>query len=145
MKAPSALDQAEVIGTRLIVWDYKAGLGIYRSGFFGKPVGIPKHKPDQDVEVPLLLDLMEGLYLLEHKRISVIDGRSKKPLGKSVLLKVARETYRGFSAAYQVYKDLREKGYVVTPGIKFGADFADYEHGHEIDHAPFIVSVETPD
>ena len=145
MKAPSALDQAELIGTRLIVWDYKAGLGIYRSGFFGKPVGIPKPKPDQDFEVPLLLDLMEGLYLLENKRISVIDGRSKKPLGKSVLLKAARETYRGFRAAYQVYKDLREKGYVVTPGIKFGADFAVYEHGPGIDHAPFIVSVETPD
>jgi len=145
MKTPSALDQAELIGTRLIVWDYKAGLGIYRSGFFGKPVGIPKPKPDQDFEVPLLLDLMEGLYLLENKRISVIDGRSKKTLGKSVLLKAARETYRGFSAAYQVYKDLREKGYVVTPGIKFGADFAVYEHGPGIDHAPFIVSVETPD
>ena len=145
MKPPSALDQAELIGTRLIVWDYKAGLGIYRSGFFGKHVGIPKPKPDQDFEVPLLLDLMEGLYLLENKRISVIDGRSKKTLGKSVLLKAARETYRGFSAAYQVYKDLREKGYVVTPGIKFGADFAVYEHGPGIDHAPFIVSVETPD
>src|SRR6266566_3691170 len=131
MKTPSAQDQAELIGTRLIIWDYKSGLGIYRSGFFGKPVGIPKPKPDQDFEVPLLLDLMEG--------------RTKKPVGKSVLLKAARETYRGFSAAYQVYKDLREKGYVVTPGIKFGADFAVYEHGPGIDHAPFIVSVETPE
>src|SRR5436853_7275408 len=102
MKTPSAQDQAELIGTRLIIWDYKSGLGIYRSGFFGKPVGIPKPKPDQDFEVPLLLDLMEGLYLLEHKRIGVIDGRTKKPVGKSVLLKAARDTYRGFSAAYQV-------------------------------------------
>ena len=30
--------EAELIGSRLIVWDHKAGLGIYRSGFFGKPV-----------------------------------------------------------------------------------------------------------
>src|SRR5437764_5086457 len=145
MKTPSAQDQAELIGTRLIIWDYKSGLGIYRSGFFGKPVGIPKPKPDQDFEVPLLLDLMEGLYLLEHKRIGVVDGRTKKPVGKGDLLDAARETYRGFSAAYQVYKDLRETGYVVTQGIKFGADFAVYEHGPGIDHAPFIVSVETPD
>src|SRR5438552_3896390 len=97
MKTPSAQDQAELIGTRLIIWDYKSGLGIYRSGFFGKPVGIAKPKPDQDFEVPLLLDLMEGLYLLEHKRIGVIVGRTKKPVGKSVLLKAARDTYRGFS------------------------------------------------
>src|ERR1700745_3092791 len=109
MKPPSAQDQAELIGTRLIVWDYKTGLDIYRSGFFGKPVGIPKPKPDQEFDVPLLLDLMEGLYLLEHHRISVIDGRTKKPVGKTVVLKAARETYRGFSQAYQIYKDLRNK------------------------------------
>src|SRR5947209_17547933 len=108
MKTPSAQDQAELIGTRLIIWDYKSGLGIYRSGFFGKPVGIPKPKPDQDFEVPLLLDLMEGLYLLEHKRIGVIDGRSKKPVGKSVLLNEANETDRGYSDANQVKKDCRE-------------------------------------
>src|SRR5215472_11645095 len=121
MKPGNGLDQAELIGTRLIVWDHKAGLGIYRSGFFGKPVGIPKPKPDQDFDVPLLLDLMEGLYLLEHKKISVSDGVTKKPVGKSVLLREATRTYRGFSQAYQVYKDLRNKGYIVTPGIKFEA------------------------
>ncbi len=125
------------------MWDPKEGLGVYRSGFFGKPVGIPKPKPDQDFDVPLLLDLMEGLYLLELKRIRVVEGKTKRVVGKSVLLKTARETYRGFRLAYQVYKDLRNKGYIVTPGIKFGADFAVYEHGPGIDHAPFIVSVET--
>lgn len=136
--------EAELFGSRLIVWESKNGLQVYRAGFFGKPVGIPKPKPEQDFDAPLLLDLMEGLYLFEHRRIKVVDARTKKPVGKSVLLKAARETYRGFGPAYQVYKDLRNKGYVVTPGIKFGADFAVYEHGPGIDHAPFIVSVETP-
>ncbi len=145
MKETLIRGTAELIGSRLIVWDPKQGLEIYRSGFFGKPVGIPKPKPEQDFDVPLLLDLMEGLYLLEQKRIQAIDGRTRKPVGKAVLLKAARETYRGFQAAYQVYRDLREKRYVVTPGIKFGADFAVYEHGPGIDHAPFIVSVETAD
>lgn len=30
---------------------------------------------------------------------------------------------------------------IVTPGIRFGSDFAIYEHGPGIDHAPFIVTV----
>jgi tRNA-intron endonuclease len=30
---------------------------------------------------------------------------------------------------------------VVSPGIKFGCDFAIYEHGPGIDHAPFLVQV----
>lgn len=145
MTGSSLQGTAELFGSRLIMWDSKEGLGVYRSGFFGKPVGIPKPKPDQDFDVPLLLDLMEGLYLFEHKRIHVVEGKTKRTVGKSVLLKTARETYRGFKLAYQVYKDLRNKGYIVTPGIKFGADFAVYEHGPGIDHAPFIVSVETPE
>ncbi len=144
MTESTLLGTAELFGSRLIIWDAKEGLGVYRSGFFGKPVGIPKPKPDQDFDVPLLLDLMEGLYLLEHKRIEVVEGKTKRAVRKSALLKTARVTYRGFRLAYQVYKDLRNKGYIVTPGIKFGADFAVYEHGPGIDHAPFIVSVETP-
>jgi tRNA-intron endonuclease len=121
------------------------GLEIYRSGFFGKPVGIPKPKPEQEFDVPLLLDLMEGLYLLEEGRISVVDSKTRRNVGRQVLLTAARRTYRGFELAYRVYRDLRDKGFIVTPGIKFGADFAVYERGPGIDHAPFIVSVETPD
>ncbi len=143
MTDSTQLGTAELFGSRLIIWDPKEGLGVYRSGFFGKPVGIPKPKPDQDFDVPLLLDLMEGLYLFEHGQIRIVEGKTKRTVGKAVLLKTARATYRGFRLAYQVYKDLRNKGYIVTPGIKFGADFAVYEHGPGIDHAPFIVSVET--
>ncbi|MEM2110081.1 MAG: tRNA-intron lyase, partial [Candidatus Odinarchaeota archaeon] len=40
-----------------------------------------------------------------------------------------------------VYLDLRRRGYVVRPGLKFGADFAVYEHGPGIDHSPFLVHV----
>ncbi len=73
------------------------------------------------------------------KKWSVIE----KAVKKKTLLDLARKTYKGFMLAYRVYKDLREKGYIVTPGIKFGADFAVYEHGPGIDHAPFIISVRT--
>jgi len=135
--------EAELIGTRIVVWNQKAGTTIYRMGFYGKPVGIPKPKPEQDFNAPLMLDLMEGLYLSEKKKIKVIDSQDKKPIKKSALTSLAEETYRRFKLAYLVYKDMREKGYVVTPGIKFGADFAVYEHGPGIDHAPFLISVKT--
>ena len=39
------------------------------------------------------------------------------------------------------YNDFREKGYIVNPGIKFGCDFAVYQRGPGIDHAPFLVQV----
>ncbi len=139
------LGTAELFGSRLIIWDSKQGLGGYRTWLFRKPGGIPKPKTEQDFYVPLLLDLMEGLYLFDQGRIRIVEGKTQKKVGRAALLKTARSIYRGFKLAYRVYEDLRKKGYIVTPGIKFGADFAVYEHGPGIDHAPFIVSVETPE
>ncbi len=133
----------ELIGTRLVVWDPKDAVALYRRGFYGKPVGIPKPKPDQDFTAPLMLDLIEGLYLLETHHVRIFDSHTKKPVSFGPLMKKAAKTYKGFELAYRVYKDLREKGFIVTPGIRFGSDFAVYEHGPGIDHAPFIVSVRT--
>jgi tRNA-intron endonuclease, archaea type len=132
---------AELIGTRLIVWDHKDGMSLYRMGFFGKPVGIPKPKPEQDFKAPLMLDLMEGLYLLDRKIIRVTDVKSAKTVGRTKLLGLANRIYKQFELGYAAYENLREKGLIVTPGIRFGSDFAIYEHGPGIDHAPFIVTV----
>ena len=132
---------AELIGTRLIVWDPHSGVSLYRMGFFGKPVGIPKPKPEQDFKAPLMLDLMEGLYLLDRKIIRVVDVKTSKPVSRSRILAVANKTYKQFELGYGTYENLRNKGLIVTPGIRFGSDFAIYEHGPGIDHAPFIVTV----
>jgi len=133
--------EAELMGSRLVIWDVEAGTVLYKSGFYGKPVGIAKPKPDRTFDSPLMLDLMEGIYLFEKKEIKVRDAGTGRWLTRKGLFKVACKTYKDFENGYLVYKDLRNKGYVVTPGIKFGADFAVYEHGPGIDHAPFIISV----
>ena len=134
---------AELVGTRLIVWDPKDSVAIYRKGFFGKPVGIPKPKPDQDFSAPLVLDMMEGLFLQEKERIKIVDTRTRKPIPRATLMKLAAVTYKDFELGYSVYRDLRNQGLIVTPGIRFGSDFAVYEHGPGIDHAPFIVTGRT--
>ena len=132
---------AELIGTRLIVWDPNNGVSLYRMGFFGKPVGIPKPKPEQDFKAPLMLDLMEGMYLLDRKIIRVVDVKTSKPVSRSRILALANNTYKQFELGYRTYENLRNKGLIVTPGIRFGSDFAIYEHVPGIDHAPFIVTV----
>ena len=132
---------AELIGTRLIVWDHNDAMKLYRMGFFGKPVGIPKPKPEQEFKAPLMLDLMEGVYLLDRGIIRVAEARTGKSVSKAKLLRLANRTYKQFDLGYAAYENLREKGLVVTPGIRFGSDFAIYEHGPGIDHAPFIVTV----
>jgi len=132
--------EAEFIENFLVVWNPKNGTELYKIGFYGKPVGIPKPKL-QEFNAPLILDLMEGLYLLEKKTITVKEGTEKKKVGTRELLKRARKLFEDFDLKYAVYKDLRDHGLIVTPGIKFGCDFAVYKHGPGIEHAPFMVSV----
>ena len=131
---------AELIRNRVIVWNYQDGSKLYKEGFYGKPLGIRKPK-SFEFERPLEISLFEALYLLSKNKIEVFDKINNKYLEKATLLKIASENFIEFEDKYQVYYDLRERGYVVRPGLKFGADFAVYQHGPGIDHAPFIVHV----
>lgn len=135
---------AELIGNRMVVWNPKEGSELYKLGFYGKPVGISKPKSDE-FDTPLILGLIEGLYLLEKKLIKVHFGVKKKRIGVKRLRKYAEKIYEGFDLHYIVYKDLREHGYIVLPGIKFGCEYAIYERGPGIGHSPYLVSVKGPE
>ena len=130
--------KGEIIENRIIVWNIQESRDLFRNGYFGKPIGIPKPNPDE-INVPLILDLMEGCYLLEISKIKIY--RDKKKVSLDELIKICREEYHNFDKKYLVYKDFREKEYVVNPGIKFGCDFAVYNRGPGIDHAPYLVQV----
>jgi tRNA-intron endonuclease len=132
---------AEFIENFLVVWDPAEGSELYKQGFYGKPIGIPKPKI-KEFDVPLLLDLMEGLYLVEKQIITVCAGVKRKGLmNVEKLRKRARKLYEEFDRKYAVYRDLRDQGLIVTPGIKYGCDFAVYKHGPGVEHAPYMVSV----
>ena len=68
---------AELIGDKLVVWNPRDGSELYKNGFYGKPVGISKPK-NSDFDVPLIIDLIEGFYLLESGMIQVFLGQNKK-------------------------------------------------------------------
>jgi tRNA-intron endonuclease len=136
-----SIAKADLIGDRLIVWNIEESNHLYKLGFFGKPVGVPKPKPTEQFDAPLTLDLMEGIYLKEKRIIKIYDPFSKKEVGIRRMMQLAESRYHDFLKSYKVFRDLRDKGYIVTPGIKFGSDFAVYERGPGIDHAPYIISV----
>jgi len=122
---------------RLVIWSIEDSRQLFNADFYGKPLGNPK--PKADFEEPLILDLIEGVYLAENKRIRVTSKGRR--MGIATLRKLARQRLKGFDALFAVYSDLREKDFIVTPGIKYGCDFAVYEQGPGIDHAPYIIQV----
>lgn len=134
--------EAEFIENFLVVWDSEDGTELYKIGFYGKPLGIPKLK-GPDFNAPLILDLMEGLYLLEKGIVNVYEGKNKTKVNARELRRRAKQIYENFDLKYTVYKDLRDKGLIVTPGVKFGCDFAVYKIGPGLEHAPYVVSVKS--
>jgi len=132
--------ETEFIENFLVVWNPVNGSELYKLGYYGKPMGIPKPKAE-DFDVPLILDLMEGLYLVERRIITVTEGPENTKVGFLKLRRRAKRLYEEFDLKYAVYRDLRDHGLIVTPGIKYGCDFAVYKHGPGVDHAPYMVSV----
>ncbi len=130
--------RTELVENRIIVWDIEDSRKLFSHGYYGKPIGISKPKPEE-INVPLILDLIEGLYLLENKKISIY--KSNQKIAVEEMIEKCKKEYHDFDKKYRVYKNFRDKGYVINPGIKFGCDFAVYEKGPGIDHAPFLIQV----
>ena len=130
---------ARLVKDRIIVWDTAESRTLFGMGYYGKPLGIAKPK-GSDFEAPLVLDLIEGCYLVDKHVITVVDSHSRT-VPSSEIKRMCKRLYSDFDAKYLVFQNLRDNGYVVTPGIKFGCDFAVYEHGPGVDHAPFLVQV----
>jgi len=130
--------KSELIDNRIVVWNIKDSQKLFTNGYYGKPIGIPKPKLNE-INVPLILDLMEGYYLLQKSIISIY--KAKKKITESEMLEICRNEYHNFDKKFLVYKNFRDKGYIINPGIKFGCDFAVYQKGPGIDHAPYLVQV----
>ena len=133
--------RAELIENRLVVWDIEDSRKLFASGFFGKPIGIPKPRQN-DFDVPIILDLFEGYYLSSKSQIQII--QEGKKVSQERFDRICKEAVFQFKEKLLVYTKLREAGFVVTPGVKFGADFAAYERGPGLDHAPYLVRVSIP-
>ncbi len=130
--------RGELIENRIVVWDLKDSQKLFTQGYYGKPIGISKPKVDE-INAPLILDLIEGFYLLQKSKIRIFKKKNK--VTETEMLQICRKEYLNFDKKFQVYKNFRDKGYIVNPGIKFGCDFAVYQKGPGIDHAPYLVQV----
>ncbi|RLC21755.1 MAG: tRNA-intron lyase [Deltaproteobacteria bacterium] len=127
-----------LLGNRYLIFDIDDGRYIYGLGFFGQPTYVKKPK-DTSFASPVELSPYEALYLYEKGIIRVIKDNAELSLHE--IREINKKLIEDFEDSYLVYRDLREKGFVVRSGLKFGGTFVVYEHGPGIDHAPFIVHV----
>ena len=91
----------------------------------------------------LVLDLKEALYLLEKKKVEI--EKEEKKFSEKELLKFGEKKEVKFYTKFLVFRDLRERGFVVKTGFKFGFDFRVYPRGKKPGqaHTQWVVDVAT--
>jgi len=92
--------------------------------------------PDNRVQ----LSLLEACYLVEKLRVEVFSS-SKKSVSLEQLMKKAKRRNKEFWIKFVVFRDIRNRGYIVKTALKFGADFRVYDRGVKPgeDHAKWVV------
>ncbi|MCD6478577.1 MAG: tRNA-intron lyase [Candidatus Diapherotrites archaeon] len=93
------------------------------------------------IERKLVLELKEAIYLVEKKKLKVKKGR--RVVSAAELLELGETLDKRFYSKYLVFRDLRDKGYVVKTGYKFGFDLRVYPRGKKPGeaHTQWVVNV----
>lgn len=117
--------KGELLEQRIVIWDKGEFNDLVESGF-GKEL-------DGKVE----LSLVESMFLVNKDKLEVFMGKDKdKPITKEDFLRYCKENERNFHARLIVYTDLRDRGFLVKTGFKFGCDFRVYERGVKLKKGP---------
>jgi len=86
------------------------------------------------------LSLIETLYLMEKNKIDVYKTKNKK-IEFDEFVRKSKKLEPNFWIRYCVFKDIRNRGYIIKTALKFGADFRVYDRGVKPgeDHAKWVV------
>jgi len=117
-----------VFSGELVYSNKKEAFTLYQQSRFG-----------EQKEGKIYYSVVEALYLLEKGKLELVEA--KKKLNFDKLLAIARQQDSRIGTKYQVFKDMRDRGYVVKTALKFGAEFRVYDKGQHPgqEHAKWIL------
>jgi len=115
IKKRSKVFKAALVGRRAISEDKKA-MDLHGKSYFGEIIG-----------KKVYYSLIEAAYLIDKNKINIYDNRKKLDFEKFIAK--ARRLEKNFWTRFSVFKDIRDRGYIVKTALKFGADFRVYDRG----------------
>lgn len=91
----------------------------------------------------LQLSLIEALYLVEKEKIKIL--KKGKKISIDEMFQIIRK--EDLLTKYLVFSDLRNRGYIVKTGFKYGSEFRLYERGKSPGngHSDYLVKVISED
>jgi tRNA-intron endonuclease len=124
--------RGHLIGNRVaVIEDFQLAQQFYDRSSFGELHGVKEKR--------LELSLDEALYLMERGKLIVFEN--KKQLKFEQFVGKANKSEKNFWTRYQVYRDIRTRGYITKTALKFGADYRLYPRGVKPgqDHAKWVL------
>jgi len=120
---------AELRGELVTIKDKKA-VALHEKSHYGKF--------NQD---ELQLSLMEALFLQEKGKIKILDKKQEKIISLDEMWELIQD--KDLLYKYLVFRDLRNRGYIVKTGFKYGSEFRLYERGKSPGdgHSDYLVKV----
>jgi len=109
--------EASLVDSQVKIWDEDDADEIHDEKYYGK-------KMEQG---ELLLSMSEALHLVDRDEIVVKDDDEE--MSREEAFEKFCSLDEEFAQKFQVYSDLRERGYIVKSGFKFGAHFRVYPRG----------------
>lgn len=109
--------EASLVDSQVKVWDEEDAREIHDEKYYGKILDSGE----------LQLSLSEALHLVERDEIQVVE--EEKAFSRDELFERCASMDDEFPQKFSVYSDLRERGYIVKSGFKFGAHFRVYPRG----------------
>ena len=91
-----------------------------------RPIALHEKSKFGKIEADFLhLSLIEACYLLEKGRLNIYEDDVKCSVGYLIDLIKEQNLY----AKYIVYRDLKDRGFVIKTGFKYGSEFRLYNRG----------------
>ncbi len=109
--------EGSLVDSQVKVWDEEDARKIHDEKYYGKILDSGE----------LQLSLSEALHLVERDEIEVVE--EEKAFTRKELFERCASMDDEFPQKFSVYSDLRERGYIVKSGFKFGAHFRVYPRG----------------
>ncbi|WP_406535758.1 tRNA-intron lyase [Methanobrevibacter sp.] len=105
-----------------------------------RPIALHEKSKFGKIEADSLnLSLVEACYLLENGRLDIYEDDIECSVGYIIDILKEQNTY----GKYVVYRDLKDRGFVIKTGFKYGAEFRLYSRGggpgHS--HSDYLVKV----
>lgn len=114
-KGTSRVFKAYIVGEKVFT-NAQDAFVLYEQSRLGEPT-----------EGKIYYSLVEALYLIERGKIELYSGKKKLRFNEFMVL--AQKIDSNFHTRFAVFRDMRNRGYIVKTALKFGADFRVYERG----------------